>query len=69
MGAMSLFTIVPAETQHELAELVLPVWAFPTIAAAIFLLLAVVTWSYRDVAHRHNDKTSADAASHQDAHH
>ena len=34
----------------------------------VFLLLAVITWSYRDVYHRHNDKTS-DAGSHQDAHH
>lgn len=66
---MSLFTLVPTEAPHELAELVLPVWAFPTIAAAIFLLLAVVTWSYRDVHHRHSDKTSADSGSHQDAHH
>lgn len=66
---MSLFTFVPVETQHELAELVLPIWAFPTIAAGIFLALALVTWSYRDVAHRHNDRTSADASSHQDAHH
>jgi hypothetical protein len=66
---MSLITLVPTEIEHELAELVLPVWAFPTIAAVIFLVLAVVTWSYRDVAHRHNDKTSGDAGSHQDAHH
>jgi hypothetical protein len=66
---MSLITLVPVEVEHELAELVLPVWAFPTIAAVIFFVLAVVTWSYRDVAHRHNDKTSADAGSHQDAHH
>lgn len=65
---MSLFQLVPTETQHELAELVLPIWAFPAIAAAIFLLLAVITWSYRDVAHRHNDKTSGAAAS-QDSQH
>lgn len=69
MGAMSLFTLVPTETPHELVELVLPVWAFPTIAAAIFLLLAVVTWSYRDVHHRHSDKTSGEGGSHQDPHH
>jgi hypothetical protein len=66
---MSLLTSLPIEAPEELAELVLPVWAFPTIAAVIFLVLALVTWSYRDVAHRHNDKTSADAGSHQDAHH
>lgn len=68
MGAMSLFTLLPVEAHEELAELVLPTWAFPAIAAGIFLLLAIVTWSYRDVSHRHNDKTS-DAGGHQDAHH
>ena len=66
---MSLFTSLPVEVPEELAELVLPTWAFPAIAAGIFLLLAIVTWSYRDVAHRHNDRTSADASSHQDASH
>ena len=39
------------------------------VAFAVFLLLGIVTWSYRDVYHRHGDKTSADAGSHQDAHH
>jgi hypothetical protein len=66
---MSLFTSIPIEAHEELAELVLPVWAFPAIAAGVFLLLALVTWSYRDVYHRHNDKASADSGSHQDAHH
>jgi heme/copper-type cytochrome/quinol oxidase subunit 2 len=28
------------------------------IAAAFFLVLAIVTWSYRDVANRHADKTA-----------
>ena len=66
---MSLFTSIPVEAHEELAELVLPVWAFPAIAAGIFLLLAIVTWSYRDVYHRHNDREAGDAGSHQDAHH
>ena len=63
---MSFLPSIPAEVHHELAELVLPIWAFPAIAAGIFLVLAVITWSYRDVYHRHNDKTS-DAT--HDAHH
>ena len=66
---MSLLPLLPVEAHEELAELILPTWAFPLIAASIFLILALVTWSYRDVYHRHNDKTSADAGSHQDAHH
>jgi hypothetical protein len=30
---------------------------FPIIALVAFTALAFVTWSYRDVAHRHADKT------------
>ena len=66
---MPLLPSFPVEAHEELAELILPIWAFPVIAAAIFLILAVVTWSYRDVYHRHGDKTSADAGSHQDSQH
>jgi hypothetical protein len=29
---------------------------FPICAAAVFAVLGLVTWSYRDVAHRHADK-------------
>jgi len=55
---MSLLTLIPAETHEELAELIAPAWVFPAIAAAFFVLIALVTWSFRDVAHRHSDKTS-----------
>jgi hypothetical protein len=34
---------------------------FPIIAAGVFALLGVVTWSYRDVANRHSNKTSGNA--------
>ena len=50
------------------AQLVLPNWAFPAIAAAFFIVVALVTWSYRDVANRHSDKTGG-AADHSDAGH
>lgn len=50
---------------HELVELVAPVWVFPVVAAVFFALITVISWSYRDVAHRHIDK-QADS---QDAHH
>jgi hypothetical protein len=43
------------------AQLVLPNWAFPAIAAAVFITLAFVTWSWRDVANRHSDKTGGDS--------
>jgi len=59
---MSLLTLILAEAHEELAELIAPAWVFPLIAAVFFVLVAAVTWSFRDVAHRHNDKTSgADA--------
>ena len=47
---------------HEGAALVAEPWVFAAIAAAVFLLLGFVTYSYRDVANRHSDKVSADDA-------
>lgn len=41
---------------------------FGAIAMAIFLLLGFVTWSYRDVANRHDHK-SANSGSHSEGHH
>ena len=43
------------------AALVLPNWMFPLIAAAVFTLLGFITWSYRDVANRHSNKTGGDS--------
>ena len=65
---MSLLTLLPVEAHEELAQLVLPSWAFPAIAAGVFALLAIISWSYRDVAHRHNDKTSGAPASQDNQH-
>lgn len=48
-----------AENEEHLAPLIMPPLAFAGIAAAIFVVLALVTWSYRDVANRHSDKTGA----------
>ncbi len=48
----------------------LPVFSglFPILALVAFGVLAAVTWSYRDVAHRHADKTG-DLGPHGPAHH
>ena len=54
---MSLLTMVFAETE-ELAPLLMPPAGFAGIAITIFLLLAFVTWSFRDVANRHANKTA-----------
>ena len=54
------------EAEHELIDLVAPVWVFPIVAAVFFALITVVSWSYRDVAHRHIDRVHADT---QDSQH
>jgi hypothetical protein len=41
---------------------------YPIIALVFFAVLGGVTWSYRDVAHRHADKTG-DLGPHGAAHH
>ena len=56
-----------AEHEEELAPLIMPPAAFAGIAAGVFIVLAIISWSYRDVANRHSDKTSPD--DHQSSHH
>jgi hypothetical protein len=58
---------VVAEHEEELAPLIMPPIAFAGIAAAIFIVLAFISWSFRDVANRHSDKTSA--TDHQSSQH
>lgn len=63
---LSLVAVL-AEHEEELAPLILPPVAFAGIAAGIFILLGFITWSYRDVANRHSDKTSG--TDHQSSQH
>jgi hypothetical protein len=56
-----------AEVEEELAPMIAPPWVFAAIAAAIFTTLAFVSWSFRDVANRHGDKTST--TDHQSSQH
>ncbi len=61
---MSLLATAVLERHEELAPLLMPPLAFAGIAAVIFIALAVVTYSYRDVANRHRSKgESGDGAS------
>ncbi len=60
-----LYALLAAEAP---APLIMPAWAFPAISAAVFLILGLVTWSWRDVANRHSDKTGG-AADHPEAGH
>ncbi len=55
-------SVVTAETS---VPLIMPPIAFALIAFGIFLLLGVVTWTYRDVANRHAHKA---ATSYHDDH-
>jgi hypothetical protein len=53
------------------AHLFMPNWAFPAIVAGAFLVLALVSWSFRDVANRHADREPFPAdphAAHGDEH-
>jgi len=46
---------------EELHPIIMPPVVFAVIAAVVFVVLGLVSWSYRDVANRHADKTAAPA--------
>ena len=64
---MSLLVTLVTETE-ELAPLLMPPLAFAGIAVAVFVLLGFVTWSFRDVANRHSNKTAKSGDSHGAGH-
>jgi cytochrome c biogenesis protein CcdA len=57
---MSFATIVLAAAEAHV-ELPMPTWMYALIAAIIFILLGLATFSYRDVANRHAAKANARA--------
>jgi hypothetical protein len=62
MNTIAVLAAAADTSSHELPPVV-----YGIIAGIVFLSLAVVTWSYRDVAHRHQEKstpTSAHAQNH-----
>jgi len=61
------FALIAAAEEHAQQALALPIWAFPTIAAVFFIVGAIITFTYRDVANRHSHKTGTGDSSH-DAH-
>lgn len=63
-----MLSMILAEAHEELAPMVAPPWVFAAIAAAIFILLGFITYSYRDVANRHSDKTGGHGADAQAGH-
>lgn len=54
---MSLIRIIAEETASK-SELPFPTFVTGAIAMSVFILLAFVTWSYRDVANRHSHKAN-----------
>ncbi len=54
---MSLLATAAAATE-ELAPLFLPPLVFAAIGVGFFVVVAFVSWSFRDVANRHSNKTS-----------
>jgi len=66
---MSLLTsLITATEEHANALPMSPVF-YGLIAAAVFVALGFVVFSYRDVANRHSDKTGpADHDSHTPGH-
>jgi glucose uptake protein GlcU len=45
-------------------ELPFPTFVVGAIAMCIFILLGVITWSYRDVANRHDHKANNNNSHH-----
>ena len=64
---MLSLALILAEHEEELAPLIMPPIAFAGIAAGVFIVLALISWSYRDVANRHSDKTAGN--DHQSSQH
>lgn len=64
---MSLATVLLATAEAGHTELPIPTWAYGVIALVVFLVLALVIWSFREVANRHALKAAAYAAPHSGA--
>jgi ABC-type nickel/cobalt efflux system permease component RcnA len=65
MNLLAAVLVESARTAETSVPLIMPPIAFALIAFGIFLLLGVVTWTYRDVANRHAHKA---ATSYHDDH-
>ncbi len=58
---MSVVTLLAASEAQ--VALPVPAFIFGLVGIVVFAALAIVTFSYRDVAHRHSQKTSGAAPS------
>ncbi|WP_243225893.1 hypothetical protein [Microbacterium sp. CIAB417] len=63
MNLVAQMAMAAAETEHH-GNVALETLIFGVIAAIVFALLGLVTFSYRHVANRHSAKAEAWAAQH-----
>ncbi|MFN6316224.1 MAG: hypothetical protein ACK4VJ_06205 [Rhodoluna sp.] len=61
---MRILEVLTNVSEPGHVELPIPAPLFGAIAFGIFLLLAAIAWSYRDVANRHEHKDKDSKASH-----
>lgn len=61
-------SLLAAEAEHENA-LPIPAFFFGVIALVVFVVVALVFWSFRDVANRHSDKAEEYAREHEGSSH
>ncbi|MGO2659431.1 hypothetical protein [Mycetocola reblochoni] len=55
--------VLAAEVHNELP---MPPFMYGVVAFLLFVVFGVATWSYRDVANRHSQKTDTASSSHSD---
>ena len=63
-----MILLAVAAAEEHAAPLLMPNWAFALTAFIIFLILGVVTWSFRDVANRHAHRVSTGDGHNDGAH-
>lgn len=51
-------SVINLAAEAAATEAAVPGYVFGAIAFAVFLLLGFVTWTYRDVANRHDHKSN-----------
>ena len=69
MSVLATIALAAEEGHHVVNELWFPAFLFGVIMLAIFVALAAITFSFRDVANRHSEKAEAYAREHGNSQH
>lgn len=64
MSVLATLALAAEEGGHVLKELPMPAIMYGVIVLVLFLVIAAVTFSFRDVANRHSAKAEAYARDH-----